>query len=184
MAPGVQNERKRVAQGSKTMQKGRPAAAEQAIHFIAGWTARGCGGMTVVCGETTAGGLLERCRPTARKLPGWTCRESARDPQGLCKRIAGNLQGNCRETARELAGHLQEMCEGIAGNLRKDRNRTARALQEICRGPQGNCKGTARCLRGPCLQGIFIALRIACRGTAETLPDGCQTIKLSVCCQS
>ena len=166
------------------MQKGRPAAAEQGIHFIAGWTARGCGGMKVARRETTAGGLLERCRPTARKLPGWTCRESARDPQGLCKRIAGNLQGNCRETARELAGHLQEMCEGIAGNLRKDRNRTARALQEICRGPQGNCKGTARCLRGPCLQGIFIALRIACRGTAETLPDGCQTIKLSVCCQS
>ena len=125
------------------MQKGRPAAAEQGIHFIAGWTARGCGGMKVARGETTAGGLLERCRPTARKLPGWTCRESARDPQGLCKRIAGNLQGNCKETARELAGHLQEMCEGIAGNLKEDWSRTARALQEICRGLQGNCKGTA-----------------------------------------
>ena len=53
------------------------------------------------------------------------------------------------------------MCEGIAGNLREDRSRTARALQEICRGMQGNCKGTAKSLRGPCLQGMFTALQLA-----------------------
>ena len=140
MAPGVQNDAKRVAQGSKTMQKGRPAVAKQGVHCIAGWTARGCGGMKVERGETTAGGLQGRCRPTARKLQG--------DLQGICKGPAGAVlencrkaarQGNCRETARGLVGNLREMCEGIAGNLKEDWSRTARALQEICRALQGNC---------------------------------------------
>ena len=130
----------------------------------------------------------------------------------LCKRSAGNLTGKCRETARGLAGNLREMCEGIAGNLRKDPNRSARALQEICRG-RGTCResaGTLQVYRGPAgqlqgnregacresarnRQGLRKRIagnlqgncrEIACRGTAETLPDGCQTIKLSVCCQS
>ena len=151
-------DREKWPQVSKIREKGWPKAPKRCKKD--GWTARGCGGMKVARGETTARGLLERCRPTARKLPGWTCRESARDPQGLCKRIAGNLQGNCRETARGLAGHLQEMCEGIAGNLRKDRNRTARALQES--------------LRAPCQQGMFNAPQRACRGTAGKLQDNCK----------
>ena len=73
------------------------------------------------------------------------------------------------------------MCEGIAGNLREDRSRTARALQEICRGMQGNCKGTAKSLRGPCLQGMFTALQLAgtlqlgaCRGAAGQLHGNCK----------
>ena len=111
------------------MQKGRPAAAKQAIHFIAGWTARGCGGMKVARGDATAGGLLERCRPTARKLPGWTCRESAREP-------AGALPENCRKPAGEAQGNGKGTCRESPGDVRGNRTKPEEGpLDPVCVSP-------------------------------------------------